>query len=81
MRRQHYLSTLHHTLDIIVNKKRHGSRDQVRDLISATGGRVTSIVSRKTDYVLASPESGSKFDQAQRLGVPIINEAQLYEVL
>lgn len=57
------------------------TRDQARDLISAAGGRVTSSVSRKTDYVLAGTEPGSKYDQAQRLGVPIISEAQFYELL
>jgi DNA ligase (NAD+) len=59
----------------------HLTRDQARDLISAAGGRVTSSVSRKTDYVLAGTEPGSKYDQAQRLGVPIIDEEQLYELL
>jgi DNA ligase (NAD+) len=59
----------------------HLSRDQARDLISAAGGRVVSSVSRKTDYVLAGTEPGSKYDQAQRLGIPTISEAQLYELL
>jgi DNA ligase (NAD+) len=57
------------------------TRDQARDLISAAGGRVTSSVSRKTDYVLAGAEPGSKYEQAQRLGVSIISEEQLYELL
>jgi DNA ligase (NAD+) len=59
----------------------HLTRDQARDLISAAGGRVTSSVSRKTDYVLAGAEPGSKYDQAQRLEVPIISEEQFYELL
>jgi DNA ligase (NAD+) len=59
----------------------HLTRDQARDLISAAGGRVTSSVSRKTDYVLAGAEPGSKYDQAQRLDVPIIGEEQLYALL
>jgi DNA ligase (NAD+) len=59
----------------------HLTRDQARDLISAAGGRVTSSVSRKTDYVLAGAEPGSKYEQAQRLGVSIISEEQLYELL
>ena len=59
----------------------HLTRDQARDLISAAGGRVTSSVSRKTDYVLAGAEPGSKYEQALRLGVPILSEAQLYELL
>ena len=59
----------------------HLTRDQARDIISAAGGRVTSSVSRKTDYVLAGAEPGSKYEQALRLGVPILSEAQLYELL
>jgi DNA ligase (NAD+) len=59
----------------------HLTRDQARDLISAAGGRVTSSVSRKTDYVLAGAEPGSKYVQAQRLGVPILTEEQLYDLL
>jgi DNA ligase (NAD+) len=59
----------------------HMTRDQARDLISAAGGRVTSSVSRKTDYVVAGADPGSKYDQAQRLGVPIIDEATLERLL
>ena len=59
----------------------HMTRDQARDLISAAGGRVTSSVSRKTDYVVAGADPGSKYDQAQRLGVPIIDEATLEQLL
>ena len=57
------------------------TRDQARDLISAAGGRVTSSVSRKTDYVVAGADAGSKYDEAQRLGIPIIGEEELYQLL
>jgi DNA ligase (NAD+) len=57
------------------------TRDQARDLISAAGGRVTSSVSRKTDYVVAGAEPGSKYDEAQRLGIAIIGEDELYQLL
>jgi DNA ligase (NAD+) len=57
------------------------TRDQARDLISAAGGRVTSSVSRKTDYVLAGADAGSKYAEAQRLGIAIIGEAELYQLL
>jgi DNA ligase (NAD+) len=59
----------------------HLTRDEARDLISAAGGRVTSSVSRKTDYVVAGHDPGSKYEQALRLGVPIIGEEELYRLL
>src|SRR5947207_6624452 len=52
------------------------TRDEVRSLIEASGGRVTSSVSKKTDFVLAGAEPGSKLDRAIELGVKIIDEAE-----
>ena len=57
------------------------SRDEARALIEARGGRVTSTVSKKTDYVVAGEEAGSKLDKAQALGLRVIDEAQLKEML
>ena len=51
------------------------TRDEVREEIEALGGHVTGSVSKKTDYVLAGAEPGSKFDKAKELGVPMIDEA------
>src|SRR5439155_26644814 len=53
------------------------TRDEATEKIEALGGHVTGSVSKKTDYVLAGAEPGSKFDKAKDLGVTIIDEAQL----
>jgi DNA ligase (NAD+) len=57
------------------------TRDEARSLIEARGGRVTSTVSKKTDYVVAGEEAGSKLDKAHALGLRVIDEAALKELL
>jgi DNA ligase (NAD+) len=57
------------------------TREQAAELITAAGGRVTGSVSRKTDYVLAGASPGSKLAQAERLGVAVIDEAGLRQLL
>ncbi len=57
------------------------TRDRAKALIEAAGGRVSGSVSRKTDYLVAGAEAGSKLDKAQELGVKVIGEDGLQELL
>jgi DNA ligase (NAD+) len=57
------------------------TREQATELIIGAGGRVTGSVSRKTDYLVAGESAGSKLAQAERVGVPVIDEQGLRELL
>ena len=56
-------------------------RDEARDMIEKAGGKVSGSVSKKTDYVVAGEEAGSKLTKAQELGVAILDEATLRALL
>ena len=57
------------------------TRDEAKGRIEVSGGRVSGSVSKKTSYVVAGEEAGSKLDKARDLKVPVITEAELLEML
>ncbi|HMB33330.1 MAG TPA: NAD-dependent DNA ligase LigA [Methylomirabilota bacterium] len=57
------------------------TRDEAKDAILRLGGRVTGSVSKKTDYVVVGEDAGSKADDARRLGVPTLDEAQFLAMI
>ena len=57
------------------------TREEAREALEARGHKVAASVSKKTDYVVAGAEAGSKLERARTLGVPVIDEAKLREIL
>ncbi len=56
-------------------------RDEAKDLIVKAGGKVTGSVSAKTDYVVVGEDAGSKLEKAQSLGIELLSEAELLQLL
>lgn len=57
------------------------TRDQAKEIIESMGGKVSSSVSKKTSYVLAGEDAGSKLTKAQTLGIPILDEEAFQQML
>ncbi|HZZ65551.1 MAG TPA: BRCT domain-containing protein, partial [Candidatus Baltobacteraceae bacterium] len=57
------------------------TREEATELIQNAGGKVSGSVSKKTDYVVAGDEAGSKLAKAEQLGVPILDESDLRALL
>ncbi len=57
------------------------TRSQAKEVINRLGGRVTGSVSKRTDYVVAGEDPGSKYQKAQKIGVPIINEEEFKKII
>lgn len=57
------------------------TREAAKERIEAAGGRVSGTVSKKTSYLVAGEEAGSKLEKAASLGVPVLDEAALLEML
>jgi DNA ligase (NAD+) len=59
----------------------HFTRDEARKMIEDAGGKVTGSVSKKTDYVVAGADAGSKLEKAKELGVKVIDEKEMESIL
>jgi DNA ligase (NAD+) len=57
------------------------SRDDAKSIIEMNGGKVAGSVSKKTDYVVAGSDAGSKLATAQELGVKIISQEELLKLI
>ena len=56
-------------------------RDEAQAIVRRLGGNISSSVSKKTSYIVAGAEAGSKLDKARELGVKVIDEAGFLEMI
>src|SRR6202034_873320 len=58
----------------------HFTRDEAKKMIEDAGGKVTGSVSKKTDYVIAGADAGSKLDKAKDFGVKVVDEKEMEKI-
>jgi len=75
------VQTLEGLTIVVTGSLENFTRDSVKEAIIARGGKASSSVSKKTDYVVVGANAGSKATKAEELGRPIINEQQFEELL
>lgn len=68
-------------LNFVITGTLSRPRDEIKNALEAAGGRVTGSVTKKTSYLIAGEEAGSKLDRANELGVPVLDEAGLAALL
>jgi DNA ligase (NAD+) len=66
---------------VVTGKLQKYSRDQIEGLITQHGGRAASSVSKKTDYLIAGDDAGSKLEKAKELGVKVLNETEFESLI
>jgi len=80
-RRKQRATTLAGKTFVLTGTLQHHTRDEAKTLIEDAGGKVAGSVSKKTDYVVAGAEAGSKLDKARELGVAVIDENKMEDLV
>ncbi len=65
---------------VVTGTLEHFDRSEINDFIEKKGGKCTGSVSKKTDYLVAGENAGSKLDKAKTLGIPVISEQELLDM-
>jgi DNA ligase (NAD+) len=66
---------------VLTGTLEHFTRDEAKKMIEDAGGKVTGSVSKKTDYVIAGADAGSKLDKAKDFGVKVVDEKEMEKIL
>src|SRR5262249_29729281 len=66
---------------VVTGTLEHYSRDEIERLIKQLGGKATGSVSKKTDYVVAGENAGTKLEKARQLGVAVLTEKQFEKLI